>query len=274
MQTVETKPEGAVTYWQIGKPVNLLSLRLALSARRLEWAGDLLAERTDDSALKAALRVRHPEALIRRLRGRGFEVVAERRGAETNDYQHTVSAWRDGDAIKTDNGITAELAAEVDSQRNLMPAGKVGTWLADCCRRMTGTTLRPTGGIYWLPPESLADWSALAAAIEEAAPGAYVFMLRTAWDERSIRAIREAIIHEAASETAALTAELADDTDCKLRESTLNRRLASCEALRSKLTRYESLIGETLDAVRKSLGEYETAAAQAILVRSASESVA
>ena len=124
------------------------------------------------------------------------------------------------------------------------------------------------GGIYWLPEAKAAKWAAIAEAVEAASTTgtAAVYMLKTEMDENAVRAVRDAIVNEVSGEAERINAEI---TSGELGAKALLTREKEAHVMLDKVKVYEKLLAVSLAAVRKSLGDVETAAAAAAVLAAA-----
>jgi hypothetical protein len=280
MNTQAISVSGAVTYWRLSW-TDRERLRQTLIDNGLS-EHLLPAARHATTVLRNALQQLYGGNghLIRPLDGGdGWEVVDERKGVTSNDYAHILSARIHGVAsrhIEASVTTTADqrsaIVARFDELNNRLHADAVAAlltrYVSGPCH---GTSLRPAGGVYWVPEDKLPQWKRLVAAVETAGetPNSNgVYLLRTAADEGMVIAVRDAITHELT--TAA--AEIGEDAKSSaLGEVALQGRVEASKKLSAKLTRYESLLGESLTSVRQSIATAKQAATVAVVRVSAAK---
>ena len=214
--------------------------------------------------------------------GDGWEAVAESKGVQANDYGHILSARVRGEtsaSIEVSVTTTADqrdaIVARFNELRDRLHADAVAAMLtryvSGPCH---GTSLRPAGGVYWVPEDKAAQWKRLVEAVEaagETSGSNSVYLLRTAADEGMVTAVRDAITHELQS----AAAEIGEDVkSTALGERALQGRVEASKKLSAKLGRYESLLGESLTSVRQSIATAKTAATVAVVRVSAEKAKA
>jgi hypothetical protein len=280
-----TNAVGRVTYWSCSE-VNRDSL--------LEAIGEGLKShvpknRTDDSALNAAL-----AAYCVFLRGdserdyivqphtdrskNGFEVALVKRRDAINQYEPLFTARcvksngvltglevvparnAVGDAVHNVDRI--QLAASFVTFKRMLPQHAVGAALKSIATTVCdGVSLRPTGGIYSIPPSRVAMWRDIADKFESVDEGVCVYQLKYEFDEDAVRAVRDALTHEVGVEVERINEAVSDGQG----KRALSNRKAESIALRQKVKRYETLLGETLTALESAARAAESTAATALL---------
>ena len=129
--------------------------------------------------------------------------------------------------------------------------------------QLNGISLRPTGGIYWLPEESMRLWGQVAQVVESASGSNQVYRIRSSVDNDSIKAICAALTRQVESETEKMNEEIL--TGDFQQERAFNSRRARACVLREKVQEYERVLGTTLDALQAKCEETDKQAAAACL---------
>lgn len=191
---------GAVTYWNISQETD--RQRLLDNMRRIGFDKFVPEPRTAQSSLAEALRscYGNPETLVRPLEKRsenGFAVVKEVRGDRLNQYvvlrtakvfqgnielmcndgnNNLVSDY-DYDLVKTFQAVSATLSND-----------SVSKMLVSIVDELQGTSLKRSGGVYYVPESSMGPWVAVAEVVEQAAIGnpSSVQLLRSAEMSKSV----------------------------------------------------------------------------------------
>jgi hypothetical protein len=270
MVDVKTRVDGVVVYWSLA---TFFSRERLLSGwSPLGLGTDVPEQRAKVSCLKDALHdvFGSSRVLIRPHAGKnGFSVVKERRGEEDNTYATVLTAkvYENssapvfaGDVSKAD-----EVNAAYHQHFGRIPSQQMGAALVRVLQRMGATRLRPTGGIYWLPGSRLSEWESAMAAVENAADGgtAVGYAITHQLDGDSVKAVRDAIVHEVTSEAKRLTEEILSGD---LGEKAIKSRKAEAAVLKRKVSEYEQLLGVGLDRLRKTLDSVEQTDAVAALL--------
>lgn len=289
MEVKQATLAGSAVFWSLGKNTDFEKLSIALKNAGFE---KLLPEQTTKrAALRKALEehyrgmndavhvyevfpIRGTDGVIQ------FEVmrVAKSEGEEKrNSYVHIITA-----TIVSDNGfdqleldsedreslLVSKLASDYNEIRASVPYHSMAKALVEIVYRLNGVTLRPTGGIYWIPNELWFTWELVAHAFESAGVGNKMFALRAIIDENSAVVLREALANEINKETAEI-AEILDDPDKAIRQA--DKIKARSQALQDKLSRYEQTFEFTLNDLRKAIDEATGHSAIAELLAAASD---
>lgn len=115
--------------------------------------------------------------------------------------------------------------------------------------RLDGVSLRETGGVYYIPPHSIALWDRVSRALT--AVGCKLYQIPAMQGEHACAAILDAVQREAG-----LLADTLTDTlvESELGPRALQGKVAVCDKALQKLERYETLLGANLEAIRARIG--------------------
>jgi hypothetical protein len=202
----------------------------------------------------------------------GFEVMRKKRGAVQNEYDVAFSAriesW--GGLIVEGEGNQTAIQAAFDRHKSQLTGAAIGKLLVDVLARAGGTTLRESGGVYWVPEESVQAVERMAAFVEECGEdgGNRVYLLRTAMDESTVRAVRDAITAEVTKEANAIVNELKEND---FGDEALTRRQLAAASLHARVSRYERILGEAMSTLHEVVRVAEQAGAAADSVRESNE---
>ncbi len=272
MTVTSINATGIVTYWTT-TPTSLKKLRKACEAIMPNIAKMIPDASAPIGALRQAIEGVFPTMLVRRLAGdTGFAIVREDRGSTENTYEPIGSVWFEKDDSISMTGISSDDSAAIragyESHREILRPAQVGHFLGRVISEfIQGTSLRPTGGVYWMDEGSLSTWQAVAEAVETSsiAGGSAVYMIRHNMDAESIRAVRDAIIAEVSGEAVRLESEI---TAGALGLVGIGNREKQAIELMKKVERYEGLLATGLTDLRKSLDKVKDAAAAASVLAS------
>jgi len=269
MQDVQASVSGGVIFWKCGPTQReLLNSRLV----GLGLGGFKPPEKTDEAAVQAALKdhcdvanrvVRRlgRDKIVQRRRTRkdGFEVVDVKRSKHgANTYTLDFAVYCNGNGPTLLEGWTdiEQIRAWFAQHKGTLSGAAVGQALVKLMAYFGGVALRPSGGIYWLPPNAMNQWMAVAQAVEESATDDsenQVYRLTTTMDEEAIRAVRDAITEEINAASEAMLEEVVGG----LGEEALKRRKEVAAGLHRKVTQYEGLLSATLDDLHGSVAKVE-----------------
>jgi hypothetical protein len=256
--------EGVLSYWDLGQETDPDTLRQGLDD--LGYRGMSLNHRTYPMALKAALGlIDIPKTIVRKLKrdgqGRdGYAIVREDVKVDENEYDTVATARVDADGqVTVERGWGTvdeyQLRQKTAHFRRVLPAGSVSQVLVGLTQTLGGVTVRPTGGLYFVPAHKLDAWKAIAAVVERSATDGtenHISVVPFEFNSGTLRDIRRAIIAEVTAEAK----EIADELRQGFKDdAAVTRRAFRACQLRAKTGEYERLLGETLVACRQALDE-------------------
>jgi hypothetical protein len=281
------KVSGAVTFWSLTDRIDLKVLKEGFAAVGME--GCVPEERSALSALKAALVkvAGDRNRLIRELpvpelpanapadekrakRVRGYTVVDEAvkgerempDGSKTTILEYEESycvALVAGDVIVFDRESPEAEAvkAAYDEERNIVTEAAVSRAMVRVLDKLSATTLRPTGGVYYIPDANLYKWEKVAEAVRAAVKAggdgtADVYLIRTNLDDDAVKAVAAAMAREIETEASALEADLGEAG-----KRALETRAARAVALTKKVEFYETTLGTVIDKAKVAKAEAE-----------------
>jgi hypothetical protein len=265
---------GRVTYWTLSNWFDGERLKNGWSNLGLD---DLVPEpRKPVTCLKDALEevFGSRNVLIRPLAARtGFTVVRETRGEDGNQYENLFTArCVDGEADPSFTNITEEVPTILEAfrkYRGRVTAGQVGVALSSVVmKRLGGTRLRPTGGVYWLPSHRTHEWEAAARALEAASVGgrSVCYQLDAELNAAAVVAVRDAIVREVTDEARRIAEEIQSGD---LGPRAIETRKAEAQALKQKVIQYEQILDVGLDNLKRQLDSVEQSRALVTLLESA-----
>ena len=286
MNNKHVEADGAVVYWSAG-PTRRDLLIARLSHHSME---NLVPEqRTDSACLKSAMldycdqrsqRRKGQDKLVqarKRQSTNGFEVLDVDRREHGNEYRMDFAAkvLASGSiAIVNGTANVGELTALFQTQKSQLTGQAVGKLLTNVLAQLGGTCLRPAGGVYWIPGSQIATWETVSNIVEAAAVDGgrnAVYAITHTWNERSVRAVKDAIIDEVTDASNALMEDIKQN---QLGSEALVRRQVLAAALHGRVTQYEAILGQALTALHDSIRVNEEAAAAALSVHDASSQFA
>lgn len=286
MNTQQIDVDGAVVYWSAGPTMREL---LCARMQQLGLEPHMPDQRTDAACLKASMRD-YCDARSNRRRGRdkllqprkrqkhnGFEVLDVERGEDGNDYRMDFAAKiTDDGLIMVTRGYAdaSELRRYFEQHKAQLTGAAVGQMLVSVLAQLGGTALRPSGGVYWIPGSVVRQWEAIANVVEECSAEQNrnsVYCITHQFNERSVRAVRDAIVEEITAASEGLVEEIRDN---ELGEEALTRRQLVAASLHARVSQYEQILGETLATLHEAIQVAEEAAASAIAVQASEDQFA
>lgn len=262
---------GVITFWRISGAASYQKLCNAWLAAGLNDA--LLPELpTPASALRAAVyEQRDARTLARPTKARSWVIKSERVTDEGEDTLYSTDLYAE---VSESGFLTVKPAwhplaetIRADYTHNLreLSGNIISAWLVELVERCAGITLKDTGGVYFIPQASKAQWAGYVKALEEATSNA-VFAIPAMHSEQALRAITEALSSEANEAIDKIATELAAG-DLGIRA--LETRRVACLAAGQKLQQYSHLLGASLNGLRTKLEDIEVQVIQASLMAQA-----
>lgn len=249
---------GAIVWWRLSGDIDHSSLANAWLAAG-ERDDTLLETPSPASALRRAVNtLRETHVLVRALgQGEGFAVVRETikdRVTADVDYDVKFRVFVDPvGRLKFGSGVSQldmdVVRAQYDHFLETLTPQDVSSWLVDIMVSLDAVALRDTGGVYFVPPTSLDRLNRITDALKSVSAHA-VHKVRALRTEDAVAGILDALELEANTEYNSISSDLSSG---KLGSRGLTTRAEQCEAVESKLTRYEELLDVTLDRQRQLL---------------------
>jgi hypothetical protein len=267
--------DGSQTFWKLCDHFDRETLHDGL--KDLGWSRNCPLARSNSSALKEALQelVRQwglKSVLVRPLDNvdeDGYAVVHEDTGSVTNDYDtlFTVKWVKPSENVEP-YAVVTEYSHKVDHAaidqwfkhyRKRITSHAVAKMLrVIITEQLSGISLRPSGGFYWLPADSLESYDKLIQLVYKAADDrgkckVYVPGFNLS-DPGAVEAVRDAIIDDINARRERIE-ELASGD--KIKKRALENRRKDAQALHQRVKAYESYLGETLGELHKAADNCE-----------------
>jgi hypothetical protein len=266
---------GLITFWRLGGSVAIDALAAAWRAADLPdtW---LPSGQTPATALKRTLD-HHVKATGRRylvrpvVPGQEWHVVEERVlvGADIEedrslsyDTVFTARLTAIGGLRLTGNGLYAGHVRE-DFEFTLarLSDRDLSSWLPRLVDRLDAVPLRPSGGVYFVPPSNVCTWDAVRQLLSAASGGrCAIERIPAMRSADSARAILTGLVDEARAQIAAIVEDL---SRAEITHRGIDTRREQLAALSAKIQRYEALMGEVAAGFGEAAMEGEAALLQA-----------
>lgn len=257
---------GVLTYWRLSGTASVEDVAEA-------WADEgvsLVAPEapTDHLALRRATMELHERRRLVRPLGRreGFAVVEERalrevafgeggaevEGPETLSYSVELKT-----GLAANGQLTIEPETHPDAQtittafsrhRRTLATTDIGSWLVRAVSKLDGVAMRDSGGFYYLPPKALPQWEGVCKALSFCS-GHRVFRIPVMRTQEAVEAILDGVLSEATQEAARVESDLSEGLGVRA----IQARKGEINALRSKVSRYEELLGASLSKLTERL---------------------
>lgn len=267
MKILDNKLDGRIVFW---KTVDSDKLRVEDAIK------DVIAYPLEDgpnAILRRALCAvyKQPTVLVRPLARDGFAVIEEVRMERGNEYRELLTAYYDEDASRimlTDETRRTLIEEAFAKEQGIVPAHRVATALVRVVEAFRGVSLRPMGGVYYIPPHAVEQFEKIAQKIEAAGIGhgaceSCVYSMRTPTDEQTARAVIDAAIAEATIEADRIEQQVASGDLGKRALASREQRSADILA---KLESFEALFGSNIEAIKHRIEKVKGAAATAAIM--------
>jgi len=276
MNTLHNDIAGSAVFWTLGESTDWHCLSQAFRAAGLaKFAPEPV---TNYAALRDSLNAAYPGHEVFPVKGATdtFEVVRVSRevdpvtNAPCNRYETILTARVDAfQFVYNPAGDRLEsLTDAVRARKRTVAYSAVSRALVEIVFTLGGTTLRPSGGVYWIPNREFDRWQTVARAVELAGAKNTVFALQTVLDMHSAAVLREALAAEVAREAKEIDETLSDPHTGLKAARTAKRK---AQSLRDKLEAYEQQFEMSLADLRKSIDEAVGIEAKATLMDMASD---
>ena len=268
---------GATCFWTLGEDTDFARFDAALKSAGFS---KFSPERpTDFAALRDILYADFGSDHVYPVKNQPqptFEVIGVKAASAQdtlgrNDYGHKLTARvTTAGNIETDTGDAATDARLTDlyrAKRLQIPYHAVSRCLVDIVYSLDGTTLRPSGGIYFIPNAAFERWEMVANAVEQSGPKNRCFSMRMVMDEHAAAAIREALTTEIEREAAEIDAAFHDPNTGIRAKATQSEH---ARQLRRKIETYEQTFEMMLPDLKRQLDRATGREAIGNLIESAS----
>lgn len=278
MQNVSIKLNGSVTFWSAGPTSR------AMLERRLEQLGlekFKPKQRTFNSALQNALKdysgsgAANRKAFVasnKKPSVNGFSVIQvepeEDRAYPVHDFSAKVD--KDGN-VSIQNGYAdrGKLQSLFDTYMATLTGMSLGAAMTEILVSLGGRSLRPNGGVYWIPQCNVDQWKQVADACESASlvhgqdKGNRVYLMNVIMDDHSVRTVCDAVTEEINDAATVILEELTNGKEHK--EEFYDRRKAAIQALYNRVSFIENELSVKLDNLRNVVSLTENAFAIAAM---------
>jgi hypothetical protein len=264
---------GAIVLWSCHGPIRHDKLRTAWLDDGLD-EGLLLSPTSPYVALRRAMELAESDARVRPMRDSKDEAVPEGTGSEAEGFVYVYERRRAGRPVyerglevvldkasptgitfggKRDADIEDLILAAFERTSRLVEPSDVGAWLRRLAvKRLNATTVRDTGGVYFIPPVGVPQWLAWSAVVETASSRYNLQTIPAMRTKEAISAVLSAFTAEIQADVEKIT-EQADDRggDATSRFKTMKAK--ALQSLFDRVVEYEGILGQRLTDLRDSL---------------------
>lgn len=281
---------GAIVLWRLSGETNFDALRATFVAQGMDEKL-LPALPSPEVALRRAMEAQVDKRVLRRAlpgKGNGYALVTEQ--ADESDtsaplqYKVTLQVRlvkSDGhpDGVYLDmahSGASTQVSDEIHAafRANMrrLEAYDTAEWLCRMVKHVQAVPLRDTGGVYFVPRQTLPVWRKVVASLR-AASATFIAEIPALQSSEAVDAILDSLRREADQFSGSLEAELAEAAQRPdgMGSRAIKTRLGRCEDAAEKLGVYERLLGVKLDEVRVRVEQLQANLAAAALIAMARE---
>lgn len=250
-----TEAAGAVTYWQLHGQIDAAALATAWAAEGLDKKYCPCAPSPKVSLRRAVKSVCNREIFHTEHPEGGWALVTEKRAANKLDYEvgmrlrlspdetTILGTPAEGQNVDEARVLGNAVRAAFDNTRKHLDATDVSTvlvWLVG--GQLKGVPLRDSGGVYFVPKESVETLRKIKRALA-AATSCVIHEIPAMKSIEFVAAVYDAVRREAEAELAALEAELAVDF---VTTKGMNAKAKRFEDVQKKLASYEKLLNRPM----------------------------
>lgn len=271
---IEIGFNGAIVWWSLNNETSREKLREGFEAI---GRPDLLPTiENDGQALRRAIRNCFPsrgDNLIRPLKGiPGFAVIEESGGINSSGFselshRQELSIAISGSAIISnpqDYPLVDRIKREYFAEKQKVPASKLGKILVDACARLSGIPMRPRGGMYWMPEESLGRWEEIVSVVKNAQHKNRCWKTKTTTDQETVDAVCDSLIIEVEKQLDGVMEALTSEENV-LGKRALKTKANTALELKNLVAQYEGILSRTLTDLSEKADKVQSATGLALL---------
>ena len=294
--TQKIDASGEIVTWSLTSTTNVDKLREALT--EIEGANGKVRDfsrftpktNTCLKALHAALmKVFRRSTLIRPLKkgGRGYSIVREetnKTSAVTGNaatlLHNTIFEVRLPDAHSKvpdfleieEDGLPSELEAQIRAefirQLAVVPHSNLASSLTRIVDHLHGISIRPSGGVYWMPEPVKVYFDNIANAVMECGPGCEVHCAETVVGPKLTSMVVDNLVRTLRDEMERVADELDANSmlpeDDQWGERKLKTMLDRAKHLDKRIRGYQKMMGVNLQELKDQLSELDTSVSSAL----------
>lgn len=269
---------GAIVWWRLRGSVDYEALSLAWDSIG-ETRSLLPAPCTETTSLRRAVgEIRAKRTLVRPLgKGNGFAIVREKVTKNEAELEHEVLAkvtldgigrldftrvcgHVPGSSVELDR-MESDIRSSFKRHLSALESEDISSWLVWLMPRVDAVSLRQSGGVYFIPAQQTDRFAKIVSAIRSVSDHV-VNRVPAMRSDDAVAAILDALEQEATAEAASMEAEV---EAMKLGERGFSNRIDHCDAVETKVTRYEELLGKKLDSLRIRLQSLRASLTMAVM---------
>lgn len=239
---------GSIVYWSLTRFTD--HTKLSEKWGSIGLGNFVPYQRSRHAALKTALQDVYSGRgyIIRPLaQNIGFTVKKEERGQDDNDYlgELIIKVSDDGLEFGQETARTQIVRARFADNLNFLDSSQIAVAMKNVLMSLGATSLRPTGGFYYLPESSENFWADCSQKIKDSsASGTHdIYSLKYNMDENGVRAIRDALIREVEQECSDIIDKM---TSPDIGQRAKNSIMKYSASLLDKVTEYEKILQEAM----------------------------
>ncbi len=263
---------GGIVMWSLPEYVERDAIKAAVTSVSPTYTELVPGPRPPSAVLKEAMTevFAGSHTLIRPLKSRnGFTAIKENRGENDNQYAGEFVAKVDevteqltfsSSDIRKDN---VEKAYE--AQKGKMNNNELTALMIDILQnKLNGVSLRPRGGVYWVPGAQTEAWNKLREALANVDSSIKVYHFEHDVGPEYLKAVKDAIVRDVQSESAALKEEILGPKQLGKRALVSKKKQAN--ALRDRIAIYEGILSTNLTELRSEVDEVDVVAGEAAIL--------
>tara|TARA_Y100001938_G_scaffold138836_1_gene204903 strand:+ start:4917 stop:5783 length:867 start_codon:yes stop_codon:yes gene_type:complete len=173
------------------------------------------------------------------------------------EYEH----GSEDTSIQVHSWTLHQIEDEFRRQEGIIPANTLGTVLSKVARKERGVSMRPRGGMYWLPEDKREFWEKVAEVVNKANSDNTISIMETIVNKNSLSAIRSGLIRQVTSGLKQLEEGIEDG---ELGKRALKSRKNAAEELDDLIETYSEILNDTLSDLRDHQSQVDDRVAMAL----------
>ena len=250
---INTDTAGAISYWRLAGATSRAALALQWLAVGLDEAL-LPANPSNEVALRRAVTDQEgKDQKAFRIKGNkdfnGWGVVEVSTKDGHVSTTEIMRARLDGDNIVVETqieGLAARTEQAFAMHKGALAAADISGWLIKLASGKAATSLRESGGVYFVPRQHTDFWTKVATALQGCGDHK-VFRIPAMQTREAIEAILDSVTQEAERLITDVNSELQAS---EIGERALTTRKTRCDEMLAKIRSYENLLGVKMAALQ------------------------
>lgn len=260
---------GAIVMWTLAGGIDVGELQQAWEAENLPTTWLPTATSPEVAFSRAVKRQDEKRRLIRPAPDNGFIIVQEQIGKHAFDWNGKPECHVFLDKAgrvccePSEHPIGDAVRVDYDYFLDNLVAQDVSAWFTSLMPRVDALSMRSSGGVYFVPAHQIAVWKRVVAAVR-ASTDHTMYEIPAMPSEEAASALFDALAEECNGAAQAIEDECVA-ADVKLGARALKSRIVVTDQVKSKIERYEKLLGTQMTELRSRIDRLKAGLTRAVL---------